>query len=358
MNGADLVALTVELVATPSTSHHEAALADRVEADLSACRWLTVERVGDNVVARTDLGRELRLLVAGHLDTVPATGNEAPRVEGDVVWGVGAADMKGGLAVMLDLAQSIRRPAVDVTWCFYAREEVARRESGLEELWQARPELLQACAAILCEPTDGMVEAGCQGTMRVVVHIGGVRAHSARPFTGRNAIHRLAPVLTRVAGWEGRVIVLDGCEYVEQLQAVAVDGGVAGNVVPDAASVTLNYRFAPDRDTRAAREFVGALLDDLLDEGYGDHVDVVDEAPGALPALDHPLLAALVASTGEAPRAKVGWTDVASFAVHGVPAANFGPGDPLVAHHPDERVARRSLDRARAVLAGVLTPES
>ena len=355
MTGTDLLALTTELVHVPSTSHHETELADRVEAVLGGCGWLRVERVGDNVVARTSLGRSRRVVVAGHLDTVPPATDRAPRVEGDVLWGVGAADMKGGLAVMLDLARALPEPTSDVTWCFYACEEVARDQSGLEHLWRSRPDLLAGDAAVLGEPTGCLVEAGCQGTMRAVLTLGGVRAHTARPFTGRNAIHRLAAVLERVTGWEGRSIVLGGCEYVEQLQAVAVQGGVAGNVVPDLATLTLNYRFAPDREGSAPRRFLEGLLEGLLDESLGDRLEVVDEAPGAPPSLDDPLLAALVAATGSAPRAKVGWTDVASFWAHGVPAANFGPGDPLLAHHPDERVDRASLERARAVLERLLT---
>lgn len=355
MSQADLLALTTELVSVPSVSRHESALADLVAEYLNPCDWLEVTRVGDNLVARTSLGRPYRLALAGHLDTVPPAGNDVPEVDGDVLWGVGAADMKGGLAVMLDLARTIEQPVVDVTWCFYSCEEVSRDESGLARLWRDRPELLVADAAVLGEPTSSLVEAGCQGTMRVVVHLAGTRAHTARPYAGRNAIHRLAPVLARVAGWSGRTVVLDGCEYSEQLQAVAVSGGVAGNVVPDSASLTLNYRFAPDRDTRAARQWIGALLDGVLDEKHGDRWEVVDEAGGAPPSLGHPLLAALVAGSGAPPRAKVGWTDVASFWAHGIPAVNFGPGDPLLAHHPDEHVERASLDRAREVLETLIT---
>jgi succinyl-diaminopimelate desuccinylase len=239
-------------------------------------------------------------------------------------------------------------------WCFYACEEVGRADSGLLELWRERPDLLAGDAAILGEPTGALVEAGCQGTMRVRIALRGVRAHTARPFTGRNAIHRLGPLLDAVAAWENRTVVLDGCAYAEQLQAVAVDGGVAANVVPDAASVTLNFRYAPDRVLAEADQFLRSLLRQSFDEDEGDGWLLIDGADGAPPSLDHPLLAALVAQTATAPRAKVGWTDVASFWEHGVPAANFGPGDPLLAHHPDEHVTREQLERARQVLATLI----
>jgi len=354
VSGPDLFALTTELVDVPSVSHHEAALAERVASDLSRCAWLTVERVGDNVIARSDLGRARRLVLAGHLDTVPPAGNEVSRVDGDVLWGLGAADMKGGLAVMLELARRLADPAVDVTWCFYTCEEVSRDRSGLGQLWRERPELMAADVAILGEPTDCRVEAGCQGTLRAVVELAGRRAHTARPFTGRNAIHRLAPVLGAVAGWEPRTVDIDGCTYTEQLQAVAVSGGLAGNVVPDRAALTVNYRYAPDREGDGARGVLEGLLTPWLEPGPGDSLTVVDQADGAPPALGDPLLAELVARTGHPPRAKVGWTDVATFWAHGIPATNFGPGDPLLAHHPDEAVEAGALDQAMAILAGLL----
>ena len=351
----DLLAATGDLMAVPSLSGREAPLADVVERALGACPWLQVERLGDNVVARTTLGHGQRLVLAGHLDTVPPAGNEVPRLDGDTLWGVGASDMKGGLAVMLHLATTVREPAVDVTWCFYAREEIGRGESGLLELWQARPELLAGDAAVLGEPTSALVEAGCQGTMLVRVTLRGVRAHTARPFTGRNAIHRLGPLLQRVAGWEGREVVLDGCTYAEQLQVVAVEGGVAGNVVPDEARVALNHRYAPDRSRAEAEAFLHELLDPTLEPDAGDSWELLDAGDGAPPSLGHPLLKSLVDKSGAQPKAKVGWTDVASFWEHGVPAANFGPGDPLLAHHPDERVSRAELERARDVLLAVIT---
>jgi succinyl-diaminopimelate desuccinylase len=360
---ADLLAATRELLAVPSPSGGEAALAGLVEEALGRCPWLAVDRIGDNVIGRTGAdvigrtgaGHGRRVVLAGHLDTVPPVGNETPRLEGDTLWGVGASDMKGGLAVMLDLATTVREPAVELTWCFYAREEIGRAENGLLEVWDRRPELLAGDAAILGEPTSALVEAGCQGTMRVRVTFRGVRAHTARPFTGRNAIHRMAPLLQRVAEWPGRAVVLDGCTYAEQLQVVAVDGGVAGNVVPDEARVTVNHRYAPDRDAAQAGAFLHDLLRGTWDAEAGDSWEVLDASDGAPPSLEHPLLRSLVAESGAAPVAKVGWTDVASFWAHGVPAANFGPGDPLLAHHPDERVSAAQLERTRDVLRAVIT---
>ncbi len=349
-----MLGLATALVAIPSPSHHEELLADAVETALRLCPWLTVERFGHNLVARTELGRPERLIIAGHLDTVPPSGgNDEPRVEGDVLYGLGAADMKGGLATFLHLAGSIPEPTVDVTWCFYVCEEVEHRYNGLRHLWTERPDLLEGDAAILGEPTGGLVEAGCQGTLRIRLELAGARAHTARPFAGRNAIHRLAPLLTAIAGYEGRRPVLDGCEYAEQLQVVAVEGGVAGNVVPDRAVVVMNHRFAPDRGVEEAEEALHTLLDPHLEPGDG--WEQVDASPGAPPSLDHPLLAALVEATAAAPRAKVGWTDVATFWAHGIPAANFGPADPLLAHTSGEHVSAAELEAAAGTLDRLLT---
>jgi succinyl-diaminopimelate desuccinylase len=275
-------------------------------------------------------------------------------MDGDTLWGLGAVDMKGGLAVLLDLARSARETAVDVTYVFYTCEEVERRHNGLGHLAAERPEILVADAAVLAEPTGGLVEAGCQGSMRVDLTLIGRRAHTARPWTGVNAVQRLAPVLHAVAGYVPRRVVLNGCEYAEQLQAVAVSGGVAGNVVPDEATLTVNFRFAPDRTVDAAEAEVRRLLGDTIDPAVGDRLVVVDAAAGAPPALDHPLLADLVGATGHPPRAKLGWTDVATLFAAGVPAANFGPGDPLLAHTPDEHVSSAELNSVRVALARIL----
>jgi succinyl-diaminopimelate desuccinylase len=349
----DLIERTAALVAVPSESHHEGELADVVEQRLGAVAHLRVERVGDNVVARTDLGRGQRLVVAGHLDTVPAAGNATPRVEGDVLWGLGAADMKGGLAVMVALAEAVPEPAVDVSWVFYAGEEVTAEHNGLAHLMRDRPDLLAGDVAILGEPTNGEVEAGCQGTMRLEVTLRGARAHTARPWMGRNAVHRLAGVLAAVESFDERRPIIDGCEFREALQAVAVSGGVAGNVVPDSATLTLNRRFAPDRTPDEAEGEVRALLAPHLDAG--DELRVVDVAPAAPPGLSQPILRSLVHDHGLPVRAKLGWTDVARFAAAGVPACNLGPGDPTLAHTAEERVERASLERAYGVLHAILT---
>lgn len=349
----DLLAAAAALVGVGSVSHHESALADLVEAELRSVPGLVVDRVGNNLVARTELGRRLRLLLAGHLDTVPAAGNEMPVLDGDRLCGLGAADMKGGLAVLLELARTVSDAAVDVTWVFYACEEVDQRFSGLGELYRARPELLAADAAVLAEPTGAVVEAGCQGSMRLSVTVRGRRAHTARAWMGTNAIHRLGDVLGAVAAYVPRRVVLGGCEFIEGLQAVKVEGGVANNVVPDEARVVLNYRFAPDRDPAGALEQVREVLGSAI--GEGDTVKVEEAALPAPPCLDDPLLAALVSRSGGGARAKLGWTDVSWFAARGIPAANFGPGDPSLAHTPGEWVGRGDLDTTCRVLRELLT---
>jgi succinyl-diaminopimelate desuccinylase len=329
-------------------SHHERAITDHLESLLAPLPWLEVTRVGDNLVARTHLGRSQRLVLAGHTDTVPSSGNDRAQVDGDVCWGLGAADMKAGVAVLLELARTLAAPAVDVTYVFYECEEVDSRFNGLERLFTARPDLLAGDAALLGEPTGSRVEAGCQGTMRVEVTMTGERAHSARAWLGRNAVHRLAPVLTALAAYEGRTVVLDGCQFREGLQGVLVRGGVAPNVVPDLAVLTLNHRFAPDRTPDQAEGHVRSVV------GHVDRFEVVDMAPAAPPTLGHPLLTRLLAASGHPPRAKLGWTDVARFAARGVPAANFGPGDPSVAHAAAERVERGDLEAVYQVLQNLL----
>ncbi len=337
----------LELVEVSSVSRHEAALCALVEARLRSSVHLEVERIGDNVVARTTGRRAARLLVAGHLDTVPGDSARA-RIDGDVVRGVGACDMKGSLAVMIELASDPTPRSVEVTWVFYAREEISRAESGLVEIAQLRPDLLLADVAVLGEPTGGRVEAGCQGSLRVELDLAGRRAHSARPYVGRNAVHRLAPLIARIASYEPRSVSIDDVTFTEQLQAVAVEGGVAANVVPDRVTLTVNHRVAPDRTRDDAVAELEAFLADQFEES--DEFRVADWAPAATPSLGNDRLAALVRLTGRPPVAKVGWTDVATFQSLEIPATNFGAGDPLLAHRDDEFVTRDELDEFARVL--------
>jgi succinyl-diaminopimelate desuccinylase len=349
----DLLALTAALVDVPSVSFDEDTLCSMIEAELRAVPWLSVERIGDNVVARTNLGRDRRVVFAGHTDTVPAKGNDVARLDGDRLWGCGAADMKGGLAVMLELARTVADPVVDATWVFYAREEVGAEHSGLAELFAADPALLAGDVAVLGEPTGAAVEAGCQGTLRLRIVLHGQRAHTARPWMGRNAIHRLAGMLDAIERYEPRRPVLEGCEFREALQAVRVEGGVAGNVVPDEATLEVNHRFAPDRSLDEAEAHVLEVLGDWLEEG--DRAELTDGIAGAWPAAGDPVVAALVARQGLSVTAKLGWTDTARFSAAGIPAINYGPGESTVAHMADEYLDRAPLEAVHAGLLDLLT---
>ena len=311
-----------------------------------------MSRIGHNLVARTELGRPYRVILAGHTDTVPIDANLPSRLEGDVLWGCGTSDMKSGLAVMLSLALELAEPAVDVTWVFYEAEEIEARYNGLKRLFEECPELLGGDVALLGEPTDGEIEAGCQGTVRIRVELQGIRAHTARPWMGDNAIHRAGLVLARLAAYEERRPVLDGCEFHEALQAVRIEGGVANNVVPDRVTLVINHRFAPDRTPEEAIDHVREVIGDLLRPG--DVFDIDDLANGAAPTLGHPLLASLIEQNELAVRAKLGWTDVARFAAAGIPAANFGPGDATLAHTKDEHVARAPIVRTWTALRRLL----
>ena len=344
----DIVQLTADLCDIASESLDEAEIADAVEAVLLAAPHLTVVRDGHTLVARTDLGRAERVVIAGHLDTVPANDNFPTRLDGDTLWGLGTCDMKGGVAVALQLAATVAEPVRDVTYVFYEAEEIAARFNGLGRLARERPELLAGDFAILMEPSVASVEAGCQGTMRVDVVTRGERAHAARSWTGHNAIHDAAEVLVRLRDYEPRRVVIDGLEYRDGLNAVGIRGGVAGNVVPDLATVTVNYRFAPDRSEDEALAHLREVFD-------GFELTVTDSAPGALPGLDQPAAAAFVETLGAEPRPKFGWTNVAQFTQLGIPAVNYGPGDPIYAHKQDEHVPVAHLRSVEDALRRWLT---
>jgi succinyl-diaminopimelate desuccinylase len=333
---ADVVELTRAICDIESVSGNERELADAIEAALRQAPHLEVFRHQDAVVARTNLGRAKRVVIAGHIDTVPVADNLPTKLlnmeRAHVLWGRGSVDMKAGVAVQLKLAVEVPEPNVDVTWIFYDHEEVDSTLNGLGRLSRELPELLKADFAVLCEPTSALVEGGCNGTMRLEVRFSGVKAHSARPWMGKNAIHAAADLLARLQAWEPNEIEVDGLVYRESLNAVLISGGIATNVIPDEVVVTVNYRFAPSRNGAEAEAYVRSVL------GEADSILVTDLAEGARPGLDLPEAMAFVAATGTTPRPKYGWTDVARFSALGIPAVNFGPGDPNKAHADDENV--------------------
>jgi succinyl-diaminopimelate desuccinylase len=257
--------------------------------------------------------------------------------------------MKGGVAVALRIAATMPVTNRDITFLFYDCEEVEEHRNGLKLLGESNPELLRADFAILMEPSNAGVEAGCQGTLRVDVTARGERAHAARSWNGVNAVHAAGEILDRLNAYEPRRPVVDGLEYHEGLNAVFIKGGVAGNVIPDSCTVSVNYRFAPDLSGEEAVAHVREVFD-------GFEVEVTDLAPAAMPGLGVPAAAAFVEAVGAKPNPKFGWTDVARFSALGVPAVNFGPGDPLLAHKQEEFVPVEHLEQVEARLRGWLEP--
>lgn len=357
---ADPIALTAALVDIPSVSLDERAIADVVERALrEQTTGFEVRRHGNVVLARTDRGLPTRVVLAGHLDTVPIADNVPSRfgegADGEqLLHGCGTVDMKSGDAVFLHLAATVADPVHDLTLIFYDGEEIAAEYNGLGAIERDLPDWLDGDLAVLGEPSGGWIEAGCQGTLRVRLSSTGVRAHSARSWMGDNAIHRLAPVLARLESYTARDVDIDGCVYREGLSAVAIEGGVAGNVIPDAAAVTVNFRFAPDRSVAQAQAHVREVF-----AGLDLEFEVTDAAPGALPGLTAPAAKSLIESVhahgGGGVRAKYGWTDVSRFAARGIPAVNFGPGDPNLAHKRDEHVPTAQITAVAAMLRGYLT---
>lgn len=346
------VDLTRTICDIPSVSDDETVLADAIFAALADVGHLHLYRDGDTIVARTDLGRSRRVVIAGHIDTVPINGNVPTRdveIDGEsFIWGRGTVDMKAGVAVQLKLAAELVAPRVDITWMWYDHEEVDADLNGLTRLARTRPDLFAGDFAILGEPSNGAVEGGCNGNLRAIVRTHGVRAHSARAWIGDNAIHKAAPVLARLAEYRPREIAVEGLVYREGLNAVRIHGGVAGNVIPDLCDIEVNYRFAPSRDVAEAERHVRDVF-------AGFDVEVVDAAAGARPGLDAPLAQEFLAAVGAEPRPKYGWTDVARFSALGVPAVNYGPGDPHLAHHDEERVPVSQIEAVEQGLRAWLT---
>jgi succinyl-diaminopimelate desuccinylase len=343
-----VIELTAAICDIESVSGNENALANAIETTLRLAGHLEVIRDADAIVARTNLGRAQRVIVAGHIDTVPVNNNLPTRLENDMLWGRGTVDMKAGVAVALKLAVELATPRHDITWIFYDHEEVSADLNGLGRIAHTRPDLLEADFAILGEPSNGAVEGGCNGTIRVAVTTTGKRAHSARAWMGENAIHKLGPALTTLAAYAAASVEVEGLVYRESLSAVSVTGGVAGNVIPDAATLMVNYRFAPDKSVEQALAHLHEVF-----AGYTLNID--DSAPGARPGLTSAIAIEFVAAVGAAPAAKYGWTDVARFSEFGIPAINFGPGDPSLAHADDERVPTAQIVECERVLRSWLS---
>ena len=352
----DATTLTAAICDIASVSLAEAALADAIEAALAALDHLTVTRLGNTLVARTDLGRAERVVLAGHIDTVPLTSDpvnlptrRVPGPAGEVLWGRGTVDMKGGVAVQLRVARELATPNRDITFVFYEAEEIDSQYNGLLHIEQQRPDLIaDADFAVLLEPTDAQVEGGCKGTLRAEVSTKGIAAHSARPWKGHNAIHDAGEILRRLTAYQPRYVEVDGLEYREALNAVLISGGIAGNVIPDRCVVTVNYRYAPSMSEAQAEAHVREVF-------AGFEVAIVDNAGGARPGLHLPAAQAFVEALGVEVTAKQGWTDVARFSAMGVPAVNFGPGDPNLAHMDDEQCPVEQYAACEAALLRWLT---
>ena len=349
---ASATELTRQICDIESVSGNETTLADAIESSLAASAHLELVRDGDTIVAKTNLGRDRRVVIAGHTDTVPLNHNLPTRFETregtEYLWGRGTVDMKAGVAVQLKLAAELTDTTVDLTWIWYDHEEVSAALNGLGRLARNRPDLLAGDFAILGEPSNSRIEGGCNGNLRVEVRTFGKRSHSARSWIGHNAIHDAAPILATLAAYQPREVEVDGLVYREGLNAVGISGGVAGNVIPDEAMVHINYRFAP---SRSGEEAIAHLRE--LFEGYD--LTVVDLAEGARPGLDAPLAQEFAAAVGGTPTPKYGWTDVARFSALGVPAVNFGPGDPMLAHADDERVGVEQIESCELALRTWLT---
>jgi succinyl-diaminopimelate desuccinylase len=362
----DVVSLTADVVNIPSESRNERVIADAVEQALQPYAHLEVLRDGNTIVARTNLGRPQRVVIGGHLDTVPSSGNDVAIIvkSGETVpvaaadgstiatedrlYGLGSCDMKGGVAIALRLAAAIAEPTRDVTYVFYDCEEIEADFNGLKRIVETHPDWLAGDFAVLMEPSNAGVEGGCQGTMRIEVRTFGRRSHTARSWMGENAIHATAEILNRLNSYEARRVEIDGLEYREGLQAVYISGGVAGNVVPDSAVVTINHRYAPNRTPEEAEAHLREVF-----EGFD--VTVVDNATGAMPGLSHPAAQSFIEAVGTAPMPKFGWTDVARFSRLGVPAVNFGPASATLAHAPNEYVPLEHLHSVEAALTKWLT---
>lgn len=344
----ELGKLTLDLVNISSVSKDEKSIADSIEESLQELSHLKLTRVNNSLVAQTNFGNKQRLVIAGHIDTVPANNNFPGKMNNSEIVGLGSVDMKSGIAVALKLAAEITNSKFDITYLFYESEEIETKFNGLELITKQQKDLLNCDFAILMEPTNGILEVGCQGSLRFEVSAIGKRSHSARWWNGENAIHKTNKILEILNNYKSREPEIDGYKFREGLQAVKINGGIAGNVVPDSVNVSINHRFAPDTTIDQATANMKTLFKEF-------NFHLVDAANAAPTGLANPLIKEFVSSIGKEIAPKFGWTDVARFANAGIPAINFGPGDPNLAHHPDEKVSISQINEVYESLEKWLT---
>jgi succinyl-diaminopimelate desuccinylase len=344
--GQTLAEKLLWLCQIPSPIGEERALCDAVAERLSAARTAApVRRYGDSLVVPLSRGTGgPHVVLAGHLDVVRTEHEGPPRIEGERLYGAGAADMKSGVCLMLDLAERQRRPNADLTLVFYAREEGPFAENELGRVLAEDPEVTRADVAIALEPSDNKLQLGCGGSLHAAVTFTGKTAHSARPWQGENAIHKAAGLLARLGALEPVPDVVDGLEWKSVVSATLASGGRARNVIPDQLELNVNHRFGPGTSVERAQERIRELV---AGEAL---VRFIDLAPSAPPRRDHPLIAALAESGVAGLEPKQAWTDVARFSAAGVPAANFGPGVQAQAHQKNEWTLIPALDAGKAIL--------
>jgi succinyl-diaminopimelate desuccinylase len=332
----DLAARTLELVDVPSESWHEESLAELVRASVP------LELVYDDdltLLFRREPGGRPLVVFAGHLDTVPLNENLPGRIEGGAVHGLGASDMKGGLAVMVELARWAAAEgelALEPAFLFFPREEISVEHSPLPRLFDAGP-IDRAALVVVLEPTDNEVQVGCVGNVNARLRFVGRSAHTARPWLGVNAIDLAVEGLGRVAGLAPHDVAVDGLPFREVLSLTRIEGGRADNVVPDLVEATLNFRYAPNRTPAEAES--------RLRELAGDAVEIVSHSPAAPVAVKNPLVQRLRDAGSFPVTPKQAWTPVAQFAERELDAVNFGPGAPRYAHTRNEQVEISALER-------------
>ena len=353
MNAEALSGILETLVNIPSETGNEAAIAEWVAHRVGALRHGTLSRSGHSVVWRAARGGRPHVVLAGHLDTVPAQGNATARRRNGSLYGLGTTDMKSGDTVMLALLETLSPDdlRVDLTAVFYDAEEGPRERNGLTRLLADMSFLRDADLAILLEPTALRVELGCNGALNAEVRATGKSAHSARPWTGVNAVERAAPWLAEITRFPVTPVAVEGLTFHETLQVTTLRAGRARNVIPDELVANLNYRFPPDRTLADAEARVRALVPAEFE------TRVVDAAPPGRVCASDPEVRAFVDRFGVEVAGKQGWTDVAQFTAAGVPAFNFGPGIPELAHQADEHCPVENLEVAYRWLRAFLSRE-